>query len=142
MNWQRARTNENKSKRKEAIYKAAFELFKKNGYDNVSFNGIAAEAGFTKSNMYRYFSSKEEIFLTVFSGLLRNGLMTVASGCNNLNKMRRLPSLQKPGWNHCYLIHIFLTLALFFLSRLKAIVLMSSCWYSKQWLKHTLSTKP
>ncbi len=69
MNWQRARTDENKNERKEAIYKAAYSLFKKNGYDKVSFNGIASEAGFTKSNMYRYFSSKEEIFLNVFAKL-------------------------------------------------------------------------
>ena len=69
MNLQRARTDEKKNERKEAIYKAAFALFKKNGYDKVSFNGIAVEAGFTKSNMYRYFSSKEEIFLNVFADL-------------------------------------------------------------------------
>jgi len=36
MNWQRARTDEKKNERKEAIHKAAFTLFKKNGYDNVS----------------------------------------------------------------------------------------------------------
>lgn len=69
MNWKRARTDEKKNERKEAIFKAALTLFKRNGYDNVSFNGIAAEAGFTKSNMYRYFSSKEEIFLNVFADL-------------------------------------------------------------------------
>lgn len=69
MNWQRARTDEKKNERKAAIYQAAFTLFKKNGYDKVSFNGIATEAGFTKSNMYRYFSSKEEVFLNVFAEL-------------------------------------------------------------------------
>lgn len=69
MNWQRARTDEKKNERKQAIHEAAFSLFKKNGYDNVSFNGIASEAGFTKSNMYRYFSSREEIFLNVFADL-------------------------------------------------------------------------
>ncbi len=69
MNWQRARTDEKKNERKEAIYQAAFTLFKKNGYDKVSFNGIAVEAGFTKSNMYRYFSSKDDIFLNVFADL-------------------------------------------------------------------------
>lgn len=69
MNWQRARTDEKKNERKEAIYKAALSLFKKKGYESVSFNGIASEAGFTKSNMYRYFSSKEDIFLNIFTGL-------------------------------------------------------------------------
>ncbi len=72
MNWKRARTDEKKIERKEAIYNAAFTLFKKKGYDNVSFNGIASEAGFTKSNMYRYFSSKEEIFLNVFANLFES----------------------------------------------------------------------
>ena len=69
MNWQRARTDEKKNERKEAIYQAALTLFKKKGYDKVSFNGIAVEAGFTKSNMYRYFSSKDDIFLNVFADL-------------------------------------------------------------------------
>jgi len=71
MNWQRARTDEKKNERKEAIYQAAFTLFKKKGYDKVSFNGIAVEAGFTKSNMYRYFSSKDDIFLNVFADLFK-----------------------------------------------------------------------
>ncbi len=69
MNWQRARTDEKRNERKEAIYKAAYTLFKNNGYDKVSFNAIAVEAGFTKSNMYRYFSSKDEIFLNIFADL-------------------------------------------------------------------------
>ncbi len=69
MNWQRARTDEKKNERKAAIYGAALTLFKKKGYEKVSFNAIAVEAGFTKSNMYRYFCSKEEIFLNIFASL-------------------------------------------------------------------------
>lgn len=69
MNWQRARTDDKKSERREEIYAAAFRLFKRDGYDKVSFNAIAAEAGFTKSNLYRYFSSKEDIYLCIFSDL-------------------------------------------------------------------------
>ncbi len=72
MDWKRATTEEKKNERKVAIYNSAFELFKKKGYDNVSFNGIASEAGFTKSNMYRYFKSKEEIFLNIFAELFEN----------------------------------------------------------------------
>jgi len=97
MNWQRARTDENKNERKEAIYKAAFSLFKKNGYDKVSFNGIAAEAGFTKSNMYRYFSSKEEIFLNIFANLFEAWFETIPSNCKVLRKTKIFKNLQKPG---------------------------------------------
>ncbi len=72
MNWQRATTDEKKSERKIAIYEATLTLFKQKGYDKVSFNGIASQAGFTKSNMYRYFSSKEEIFLSIFADLFQS----------------------------------------------------------------------
>ncbi len=86
MNWKRARTEEKKSERKEAIYKAAVSLFKKNSYENVSFNGIAAEAGFTKSNMYRYFSSKEEIFLNIFSELFAKWTEDCRKGLEKLEQ--------------------------------------------------------
>lgn len=70
MTWQRARSPENINERKEAILDAAKEMFQKKEYDQISFNGIAAEAGFTKSNVYRYFSSREEIFLSIYSELI------------------------------------------------------------------------
>ncbi len=86
MNWQRARTDEKRSERKDAICSAAFNLFKHYGYENVSFNGIAAEAGFTKSNMYRYFSSREEIFLNIFSSLFEKW---ADDYCNQLKKLEQ-----------------------------------------------------
>lgn len=84
MNWQRATTDEKKSERKMAIYKAAYTLFKKKGYEKVSFNGIATEAGFTKSNMYRYFTSKEDIFLSVFSELFENWVIDCNQRLQNM----------------------------------------------------------
>jgi len=71
MNWQRATTYDKKHQRKEEIYSAALTLFRQKPYDDISFNGIASQAGFTKSNMYRYFSSKEEIFLNIFANLFQ-----------------------------------------------------------------------
>lgn len=85
MDWQRARTEEKKSERRDAIYAAALALFKRDGYENVSLNRIAAEAEFTKSNVYRYFSSREEIFLNIFRSLF---VAWVEDICR---KLRRLP---------------------------------------------------
>ncbi len=95
MNWKRARTDEKKSERKDAIYEAAFTLFKKNGYDKVSFNGIATEAGFTKSNMYRYFSSKEEIFLNVFGDLFQSWFEDCTARLKNLEQNATIESFAK-----------------------------------------------
>ncbi|WDE02460.1 TetR family transcriptional regulator [Thalassomonas actiniarum] len=86
MNWQRARTDEKKNERKEAIYDAALALFKEKGYEKVSFNKIASEAGFTKSNMYRYFSSKEEIFLNIFASLFEAWFEDISQRLKKLNQ--------------------------------------------------------
>ncbi len=104
MNWQRARTDENKNERKEAIYKAAFTLFKENGYDKVSFNGIATQAGFTKSNMYRYFSSKEEIFLNVFGNLFNEWFDDCTNGLKNLEQNAAIEKFAK-SWVDSLLAH-------------------------------------
>ncbi|MCA9779043.1 MAG: TetR family transcriptional regulator [Candidatus Eremiobacteraeota bacterium] len=64
-NWQRARKPSQKRVRKEEILEAARRLFGTSSYDAVSLNGIAREAGMSKPNLYRYFSSREEIFLHI-----------------------------------------------------------------------------
>ncbi len=71
MDWQRATTDTQKEVRKNEIFEATLSLFEKHGYENVSFNRIAKEANFTKSNMYRYFKSKEDIFLGIFGEMFR-----------------------------------------------------------------------
>ena len=62
MGWERARQPEQKAVRRKAILDAARSLFTDSGYDEISLNGIARSAGINKANVYRYFSSREEIF--------------------------------------------------------------------------------
>lgn len=50
---------------KEQILKAAKTFFLDIGFEKASMNMIAKEAGISKSNVYNYFSSKEEIFYTL-----------------------------------------------------------------------------
>lgn len=63
MAWQRARNPEQKEQRRTAILEATAKLFEEKGLDGVSLNAIASEAGISKGNIYRYFASREEIFL-------------------------------------------------------------------------------
>lgn len=44
---------------------AAARLFADKGFEKVSLNGIAREVGIAKSALYRYFESREEIFLVL-----------------------------------------------------------------------------
>lgn len=62
-NWQRARTGEQKQERIDALIDAANALFDFLRYDEITIAAIAKKAGFTRSNTYKYFSSKEELFL-------------------------------------------------------------------------------
>lgn len=64
--FQRARKPEEIRARRETLLAAAAELFDAEGPLGAGLNAIAARAGFTKSNVYRYFESREEVLLSLF----------------------------------------------------------------------------
>lgn len=63
MKWERARTEEQKQQRINEIVAATARLYDKQSFEEITFAAIAKEASFTRSNLYKYFNSKEEIFL-------------------------------------------------------------------------------
>jgi AcrR family transcriptional regulator len=65
-NFRRARKPEEQQLRRETLLAAAAELFDAEGPQGAGLNAIAAKAGFTKSNVYRYFESREEVLLSLF----------------------------------------------------------------------------
>jgi len=67
--FQRARQPRQIEERRETILSAALALFQRNGLEQVSLNDIAREVGLAKSNIYRYFESREHIYLVVLQRL-------------------------------------------------------------------------
>ncbi|MBD1373537.1 TetR/AcrR family transcriptional regulator [Hazenella sp. IB182357] len=65
MGFSRARTNEQKQKRIEEVMCATARLYDTVPYEEITFAAIAKEAGFARSNLYIYFTSKEEILLEI-----------------------------------------------------------------------------
>ncbi|MEW9553696.1 TetR family transcriptional regulator [Nonomuraea sp. NPDC050783] len=59
----RARRPEHKEQRRQAILDAARELAAASGVRNVSLGAVAEAVGLAKSNIVRYFGTKEEIYL-------------------------------------------------------------------------------
>ncbi|MEX2367573.1 MAG: TetR/AcrR family transcriptional regulator, partial [Pseudohongiellaceae bacterium] len=53
-----------KSKR-DHVLEVASECFLKQGFDGTSINVMARDAGISKESIYRYFGSKEDLFLAV-----------------------------------------------------------------------------
>jgi AcrR family transcriptional regulator len=64
--FRRARKPEERELRRETILAAAAELYDTEGPQGAGLNAIAAKAGFTKSNVYRYFESREDVLLSLF----------------------------------------------------------------------------
>jgi AcrR family transcriptional regulator len=65
--FQRARKPDEKAHRRQAILDAAAALFETEGLGGVSLNDVARRAGIAKSNLYRYFESREAIFLALLN---------------------------------------------------------------------------
>jgi len=76
--FQRARSPEAKAARRAAILDAAAGLLASKGIEGTTLNAIAAQAGVVKSNIYRYFESREEILMRLLTKDLRNINQTLA----------------------------------------------------------------
>jgi len=63
MDWVRARSDEQIEQRISEIVDATARLYEENRFEDITFAMIAKEADFTRSNLYRYFQTKEDIFL-------------------------------------------------------------------------------
>lgn len=68
----RARRPEQKLQRRDAILTAARQLAVDSGVDNVSLGGVAAAVGLSKSNVVRYFGTREEIYLELAGDCFRD----------------------------------------------------------------------
>jgi AcrR family transcriptional regulator len=65
--FQRARKPDERAQRQKAILEAAAVLFDAEGLGGVTLNEVARRAGIAKSNLYRYFESREAILLALLS---------------------------------------------------------------------------
>lgn len=63
MEWERARSDQQKEQRINALVAATAHLFETQSFDAISLASIAKAAQFTRSNLYKYFQTKEDLFL-------------------------------------------------------------------------------
>lgn len=65
MTWKRARSEDQIESRIREITDATARLYEKVPFDEITFAMIARESGFTRSNLYKYFKTVEEILLEI-----------------------------------------------------------------------------
>ena len=61
--YQRARSPQQKAERMTAIMDAAESLFRDLPYHEINMGMIAKELGWSRSNLYKYAATQEEVFL-------------------------------------------------------------------------------
>ena len=65
MDFQRARNKQAKAERWDEIVNSTLSLFERRPYANITIKDIAQKTSFTRANIYKYISTKEEIFLEI-----------------------------------------------------------------------------
>jgi AcrR family transcriptional regulator len=83
--FQRARSPEQKAQRRAAILDAAAQLGAANGVRRVSLGDIAKSVGLTKSNVLRYFETREDIYLQLTAAGYHNWATRVTARLDALD---------------------------------------------------------
>ena len=108
MDFKRARNKNNKAKRWNEIIHSAIHLFEKKSYAEITIKDIAKDTSFTRANIYKYISTKEEIFLEIIirdSGKWINDLQKKT--INNMEIDDFLKLWCKTTYKHKRLIQLF-----------------------------------
>ena len=82
----RARSDEHKEERLSQIKEATAELFASNPYSEITLTTIAEKLGWSRANLYKYVTTKEEIFLEISAekmSLYYNALLSAFPEGNN-----------------------------------------------------------
>ncbi|MBP3885757.1 MAG: TetR family transcriptional regulator [Olsenella sp.] len=88
----RARSPERKRERMDAIMRAADALFARRPYHQITMGTIAEELGWSRSNLYKYAATQEEIFLALHTAKNRAWLEELVcdlGGTSDDGAMRR-----------------------------------------------------
>ncbi len=83
--WQRARTPEQQDKRREEILQAAYTLFRDMDFETISLNSIAREANLSKTSVYLYFKTREEIFIHIYMESFREWISNSVKAIEKLS---------------------------------------------------------
>src|SRR5579859_122328 len=84
MEKQRARSEQQKDERRNALLRATQNLFERTSYETVTMSHVAQTAGLAKGTVFFYFKTKEELFLALFQQLLQAWSQEVETGLSQL----------------------------------------------------------
>lgn len=91
--FQRARQPEQREQRRATILRVARQMLDQGPLEGLTLNALAREVGLAKSNVYRYFESREAILLAVFRGGFDDWADALTGRLRRLRSPRRVERL-------------------------------------------------
>ena len=92
-----SKAEQNKRAKRKAIFRAAIEIFAKNGFHNTKMSDIAKEANVADGTIYLYYQNKDDLFIKVFKEMVDEKLSEIMDEIdkenNALDKLRKFLSL-------------------------------------------------
>lgn len=88
MEFIRARSNAQKNMRLQQICEASIELFDTKPYEKITLASIARKLDFSRGNLYKYVSTKEEIFLNITMQEIDNFFQDIIQTFDNKSSMK------------------------------------------------------
>ncbi|TCS84544.1 TetR/AcrR family transcriptional regulator [Tepidibacillus fermentans] len=82
-----------KEEREQQILEAARKVFNEKGYNGATTIEIAQEAGITEVTLFRYFSSKQDMFMKAIEPILTETLQQVIRTSNGLSSKERIKQI-------------------------------------------------
>ncbi len=83
--------------KKDAILRAAIDVFAERGYFNAQVADVARAAGVAAGTVYLYFRSKDDLLVSIFERTMREclarGRASAAAGANAADRLRRFAEL-------------------------------------------------
>ena len=101
LEFQRARQPEQKQQRRADILQSAVEMLEEEGIDGVSLNALARRVGLAKSNMYRYFESREAILLELLRADFHAWADELEAGLGKIRGKRKVDKVAKLVGSSC-----------------------------------------
>ena len=75
----------------EQVFEAAFQLFTRHGYQKVSVNEIAQQAGVSPATIYNYFGTKDQLYIDMIMNWMDKQLAKYDRILNPTCHSRRRP---------------------------------------------------
>ena len=82
----RARKADQKTARRQDILAAAWQLFRESAGDLPTVSRVARRVGLSKGTIYLYFSSKEELFFSVFENRIQEWVRSIETALGDKKK--------------------------------------------------------